>query len=82
MHVGQPLSRMQAYAAGQWMLNSFVESFNGRLRDAGLNKHLFPNLRHARHLSAAWREDDTHHRPHISFDGLKPSEYHHRSKED
>lgn len=37
------------------MQNGFVESFNGRLRDEGLNEHLFANLRHARSLIAAWR---------------------------
>ena len=46
------------------------------------NEHLFANLRHARHLIAAWREDYNHHRPHTSLDGLTPWEYHQRSKED
>ena len=62
--------------------NGFVESFNGRLRDECLNEHLFPTLRHARHLIAAWRDDYNHYRPHSSLDGLTPREYHQRLEED
>ena len=69
-------------APGKPMQNGFVESFNGRLRDECLNEHLFANLRHARHLIAAWRVDYNHHRPHSSLDGLTPWEYHQRSRED
>ncbi len=69
-------------APGKPMQNGFVESFNGRLRDECLNEHLFANLRHARHLSAAWRDDYNHHRPHSSLDGLTPRGYHQRSRED
>jgi len=47
-----------------------------------LNEHLFADLRHARSLIAAWRDDYNHHRPHTSLDGLTPWEYHQRSKED
>lgn len=47
-----------------------------------LNEHPFANLRHARHLIAAWRDDYNHHRPHSSLDGLTPREYHKRSRED
>lgn len=69
-------------APGKPMQNSFVESFNGRLRNECLNEHLFANLRHARDLISAWRDDDNHHRPHTSLDGLTPWEYHQRSAED
>jgi len=47
-------------ALGKPMQNGFVESFNGRLRDGCMNEHLFPTLRHARHLIAAWRDDYNH----------------------
>lgn len=40
------------------------------------------NLRHARELIAAWRNDYNHHRPHTSLDGLTPWEYHQRSVKD
>ena len=69
-------------APGKPMQNGFVESFNGRMRDELLNEHLFYNLRHARNLVAAWRDDFNHHRPHASLTGLTPREYAHRSKED
>ena len=52
------------------MRNGFVESFNGRLRDECFNEHLFTNLRHARGLIEAWRDD--YNRPHTSLDGLTP----------
>ncbi|RAP41720.1 transposase [Rhodovulum viride] len=69
-------------APGKPMQNGFVESFNGRLRDECLNEHLFANLRPARGLITAWRDDYNHHRPHTILDGLTPWEYHQRSKED
>ena len=50
-------------APGKPMQNGIVESFNGRLRDECLNEHLVANLRHARHLIRAWRNDCNHHRP-------------------
>ena len=59
-----------------------LKKLNGRLRDECLNEHLFANLRHARDLIAAWRDDYNHHRPHTSLDGLTPWEYHQRSVED
>ena len=69
-------------APGKPMQNGLVESFNGRMREECLNEHLFPSLRHARRMIAAWRDDYNHHRPHSSLDGLTPREYHQRSEED
>lgn len=69
-------------APGKPMQNGPVESFNGRLQEECLNKHLFPSLRHAHLKIAAWRDDYNHHRPHTSLDGLTPREYHQRSEED
>jgi len=60
----------------------YIESFNGSLRDECLNEYLFPTLRHARHLIAAWRDDYNHHRRNSSLDGLTPREYHQQSEED
>ena len=54
------------------MQSGFVESFNGRLRDECLSEHLFADLRQARDLLSAWREDYNHYRPHTSLDGLIP----------
>ena len=47
--------------------NSFIESFNGRLRDECLNVELFGSLADATRLLAAWREDYNHTRPHSSL---------------
>ena len=69
-------------APGKPMQNGLVESFNGRMREECLNEHLFPSLRHACRMIAAWRDDYNHHRPHSSLDGLTPREYHQRSEED
>ncbi len=52
------------------------------MREECLNEHLFPSLRHACRMIAAWRADYKHHRPHSSLDGLTPREYHQRSSED
>ncbi len=67
---------------GKPMQNGFIESFNGRLRNECLYEHLFANLRHARELISAWRDDYNHHRHHTSLDGLTPWEFHKRSVED
>ena len=37
--------------------NATIESFNGRLRDACLNPHWFPNLLHSRSEIAHWRRE-------------------------
>jgi hypothetical protein len=39
------------------MQNGYVESFNGRMRDALLNKCLFFGLEHARSAIAEWADD-------------------------
>ena len=62
-------------APGKPMQNGFVESFNGRMREECLNEHLFPSIRHANDLIAAWRTDYNHTRPHSSLAGMTPHEY-------
>jgi len=69
-------------APGKPMQNGLVESFNGRMREECLNEHLFPSLRHACRMIAAWRDDYNQNRPHSSLAGLTPHEYANRSKED
>ena len=69
-------------APGKPMQNGLVESFNGRMREKCLNEHLFPSLRHACRMIAAWRADYNYSRPHSSLAGLTPYEYANRSKED
>jgi putative transposase len=55
--------------------NSFIESFNGRLRDECLNVHEFATLDAVRAVLKAWRDDYNHHRPHGSLGRLTPSEF-------
>jgi putative transposase len=62
-------------APGKPTQNSFIESFNGRLRDECLNEHLFTSLAEARRIIEAWRIDYNVRRPHTSLDGLTPTEF-------
>ncbi len=55
--------------------NSYIESFNGRLRDQYLNVHQFVSLTHAQAIIEAWRVDYNQQRPHSSLGHLTPSEY-------
>ena len=54
-------------APGKPMQNGFVESFNGRMRDAFLKETLFYNIAHARDLIAAWVSDYNTERPHSAL---------------
>jgi putative transposase len=62
-------------APGKPTQNSFIESFNGRLRDEFLNEHLLTSLAEARRIIEAWRIDYNTKRPHTSLDGLTPTEF-------
>jgi len=55
--------------------NSFIESFNGRLRDECLNVELFPAMADATRLLTAWRDDYNHQRPHSSLGDDTPAEF-------
>ncbi len=55
------------------MLNGFVESFNGRMRDEFLNETLLRNLTHARDLISAWRTDYNTTRPHSALGCQTPA---------
>lgn len=55
--------------------NGYAESFHSRLRDEFLAVEEFPSLPAARSLTAAWREDYNHHRPHSSLGYQTPSEF-------
>lgn len=60
---------------GKPIENAFVESFNGRFRDEGLNLHWFTTLADARRRIEAWRLDDNHVRPHSSLGYLPPAAF-------
>jgi putative transposase len=55
--------------------NSFIESFNGWLRDECLNVNEFATLDEVRAVRKAWRDDYNHYRPHGSLGRLTPSEF-------
>ncbi len=54
--------------------NAVSESFNGRLRDEGLNQHWFLSLNEARAVTEAWKEDHNRVRPHGAPGNRTPSE--------
>lgn len=51
--------------------NGFVESFHSRLRDELLNREEFQTLSEAKQLSAWWRNEYNHRRPHSAL-GYQP----------
>jgi len=55
--------------------NTFIEAFNGRVRDECLNQHWFLSLADARRTIERWRESYNTARPHSSLGGRTPSEY-------
>lgn len=54
--------------------NSFVETFNGSLRDECLNMHWFATLSEARAVLEAWRNDHNESRPHSALKDQTPDE--------
>lgn len=60
---------------GKPVENTFIESFNGRLRDECLNVYSFESIAHAQDLNEAWRCDYNDHRPHGALGHLTPSDY-------
>ena len=59
---------------GKPVENSFIESFNGRLRDECLNVDLFFSLDDARRKLECWRQDYNHYRPHSALNDRTPGE--------
>jgi len=55
--------------------NGYAESFAGRFRDELLNAEVFADLREAKALSAMWRNDYNHRRPHSSLGYRTPAEF-------
>ena len=55
--------------------NGYAESFHSRFRDEFLALEEFENLAVARKLTAAWKEDYNHHRPHSSLGYVAPAEF-------
>ena len=55
--------------------NSFVETFNGSLRDECLNVNWFATLPEARAVLETWRRDYNESRPHSALKELAPNEF-------
>lgn len=66
---------LQFIRPGKPTENAFIESFNGRLRDACLNEELCISLADADDIIQRWRHDDNHNRPYSSLGGLTPTEF-------
>ena len=62
-------------APGKPMQKTFIESFNGRLRDELLNETLFSSLAQARVALGCWRADYNDARPHSQLGWKTPSEF-------
>jgi putative transposase len=54
---------------------NLFESFNGTLRSECLNTLWFLDLKEARHLIEAWRQEYNGSHPHASLDDRTPSEF-------
>lgn len=62
-------------APGSPWENGYAESFHSRLRDEFLAIEVFESLAAARKLTAAWRCDYNHGRPHSSLRYMTPAEF-------
>lgn len=60
---------------GKPMQNGYIESFNGKFRDAYLDDHWFETLDQARTIIAAWRGDYNEARPHSSCGRISPAQF-------
>ena len=62
-------------APGSPWENAYAESFHGRLRDELLNAEVFADVREAKALAAAWRDEYNHRRPHSSLGYMPPATF-------
>jgi putative transposase len=67
--------QLQFSRPGKPVDNTFIEAFNGRMRDECLNQSWFLTLLDARRTIAAWRETYNTARPHRALKGCTPSGY-------
>lgn len=72
----EPLKTETLYVEpGSPWQNGYAESFHSRVRDEFLALEEFDNVRVARDLTTAWRNDYNDHRPHSSLRYQTPSEF-------
>ena len=67
------LRTIPVLAAIQALENSYIESFNGRLRDECLNVQVFFALADVREKLELWRQDYNQVRPHSSLNDHPPA---------
>jgi hypothetical protein len=60
---------------GRPVENSYIESFNGRLRDEFLNVEWFTSLQDAQRKLDGWRQTYNHQRPHSALADRAPAEF-------
>jgi putative transposase len=60
---------------GRPVENGYIESFNGRLRDEGLNTEVFFTLAEVREKLELWRQDYNRVRPHSALHDGAPAEF-------
>lgn len=75
--IGEWLSQLQIealyIAPGSPWENGYAESFHSRLRDEFLALEQFESLAEARKLTAMWKDDYNHYRPHGSLGYVAPA---------
>lgn len=62
-------------APGSPWENGYAESFHSKLVDEFLSRETFANVTAARQLTAAWKNDYNHYRPHSSLGYVTPAEF-------
>ena len=67
--------QLQFSRPGKPVDNTFIEAFNGRLRDECLNQHWFLSLADARRTIEQWRVGYNTARPHRALAGCTPSQF-------
>jgi len=68
-------ARIRFIPPGKPSKNAFVESFNGKLRDACLNEHWFTDLADARRIIETWRIHYNRVRPHSALGYRTPERF-------
>jgi hypothetical protein len=67
--------RLEFIRPGRPVENSYIESFNGRLRDECLNVEAFFDLADVRDKLERWRQDYNQVRPHSALADRAPEEF-------
>ena len=57
--------------------NTYIESFNGKIRDQSLNEHWFVSMHYTRTVIKNWRKEYNDKRPYSSTDYLISNQFAH-----